>query len=468
MAGIGQGGPRAAAPRDQAVLEALGEELTGPVIDEALRATGRRSRRRRRLPAEAVVWLVVAMGLFPEPDIPGVWRQVCGTLRALWQGAGRGPPCKAAFAGARRRLGARPLRLLFRRTARPRADDRTPGAFYRGLRLMAIDALSLDAPDTPANRAAFGASSNRRGGTLVPGAYPRPALCVLEEVGTHGVCEALVRPFKGDEVAAGRALLKRVPPGSLVLWDRRYYARQVLHDAFARGVAFLGRVGSQAVFTPIRRLPDGSVLARIEPGRWKGIRVSAMEVRVISYTITDRRRPGHGARHRLVTSLLDPAAYPARELIGLYHQRWEIEISNDELKTHQLVTLRPTALRSQTPAGIVQEIYGLLLAYNAVRGLMHRAARAAPIDPRRLSFTHTLRVVRETVPHLRAAPPERLPALYHAMLRHIGARVLPPRANRLYPRVVKRKMSHYLKKRPHHRRLAQPRMLFADAVKVLK
>jgi hypothetical protein len=193
-----------------------------------------------------------------------------------------------------------------------------------------------------------------------------------------------------------------------------------------------------------------------------------MEVRVITYTITDRCRPGYRARHRLVTSLLDPAAYPAQELIELYHQRWEIEISNDELKTHLLTTLRPTALRSLTPAGVVQEIYGLLLAYNAVRGLMHRAAVAAPIDPRRLSFTHSLRVVRETIPHLRAAPPERLPTLYHAMLRHIGAVVLPPRANRLYPRVVKRKMSHYLKKRPHHRGLIQPSMLFAEAVKVLK
>jgi hypothetical protein len=242
----------------------------------------------------------------------------------------------------------------------------------------------------------------------------------------------------------------------------------MLHDALALGVEFLGRVGSQPVFTPIRCLPDGSVLARIKPGYWKGVHVPAMQVRVLTYTIADPRRPGYRARHRLVTSLPDPAAHPARELIELYHQRWEIEISNDEIKTQQLVTLRPTALRSLTPAGVVQEIYGLLLAHNAVRGLMHRAARAAPIDPRRLSFTHTLRVVREAIPHLRAAPPERLPALYHAMLRHIGALVLPPRANRLSPRVVKRKMSHYLKERPQHRCPAQPKMLFGEAVKILK
>jgi hypothetical protein len=197
MDGAGQGRPVGGAcawgASSEMALASLGEMIPPGWIDAALARTGKGGQRRRRLPAGAVVWLVIALGLFNEGDIPTVWRQIVGTLRVLL-GAGKGlsQPVKSAFAAARRRLGPRPLRLLFRATSGPIADASTPGAYYKGLRLMAIDAVSMEAPDTPANRRAFGASSNRgNDGRIVQGAYPRPTLCLLEEVGTH-------RPRGGD------------------------------------------------------------------------------------------------------------------------------------------------------------------------------------------------------------------------------------------------------------------------------
>jgi hypothetical protein len=164
--------------------------------------------------------------------------------------------------------------------------------------------------------------------------------------------------------------------------------------------------------------------------------------------------------------LLDATTYPAKELVVLYHQRWEIEIGNDELKTHQLH--RRVHLRSRTPCGILQEIYGLLLAYNAVRFLCHEAALSVDIDPRRLSFIHAVRVLRETAPLMRAAPASRLPILYAAMIRHIAQGRLPPREKRINPRVVKKKMSNFGKKRPEHYHPPQPQTPFPQSVVILK
>lgn len=458
MDGTGQGRPVgglcAWGVPSETALGALCQMIPPGWIESALARTGRQSQRVRRLPAAAVVWLMIALGLFSEGDIPTVWRQIVGTLRTLLDAAkGLHPPVKSAFAAARRRLGPRPLRLLFRATSGPIADRSTPGAYYKGLRLMAIDAVSMDAPDTPENRLAFGASSNRgNDGRIVEGAYPRPTLCMLEEAGTHMVCEALVRKFKCDEVAAGAALLRRVPPESLVLWDRRYYARSLVIRCMDLGVPFLGRVSSQPRFTRLRNLPDGSYLARIERDHTGQKNMPQMVVRVIVYTLDDPSRVGHAEIHRLVTTLMDDVKYPAVELVELYHQRWEIEISNDEVKTHQLAASRPTGLRSLTPAGILQEIYGLLLAYNAVRLLMHKAAQTENLDPRRLSFINAVRIIRDAAPIIQQAAPDRRPGLIAAVLAQIAQHVLPPRANRINPRVVKHKMSHFLIKRPEHLR----------------
>ena len=472
MKKIGQGRPQSAAEMgslsEALVLEALSRHMPPERLAEALVGTQRGRTRKRKLPAPAVLWLVIALGLWGDLDVPAVWRQVAGTLQTLCQvQAGRRPPGKSALCRARQRVGPRPLRRLLRCTAGPLATRQTPGAFYQGLRLMLLDGQKLLVPDTPANVAAFGKPSTRRYGEEVLGGYPQITTLRLVEAGTHVTVEAVLKPANAAEYPLAEALLQKAAPGDLVLWDRGYYGYSLLHAARTQGKHVLGRVPAQVIFERVRTFSDGSYLADIYPSTQdKRHRRHALRVRVLEYTFDDPDRSGHGERHRLVTTLLDARRYPALELITLYHQRWEIEIANDEIVTHLLA--RPVELRSRTPCGVVQEFYGLVLAHNAVRALMCEAAARVNIDPRQLSFLHAVRVIRETVPLLRAAATPQLPRLYSAMLDHLACGRLPPRDGRINPRVVKIKMSNFPKKRPEHCRPRQPRGTFQQSVVMLK
>jgi hypothetical protein len=474
MNDIGQGGPWAAMVgrrwSDSVVLEALSQFVGPATIRHVITATGKKSRRIRRLPASAVVWLVIAMAIYRPLDIASAWRQVVGTLHWLWlAGTLHQPPCPSAFSAARRRLGARPMRQLFCHTAAPIATDQTRGAFYHGMRLMAIDGVHFQIADTPNHTAAFGRPTTKRYGDHVDGGYPQVHAIGLMELGTHMVCETVLKPSKKNEYPLVRHLLKRAPQGSIVLWDKGFYGYQAVAHALDRQVHVLGRVKRSATFTRIKTLSDGSFLAKIYPTtKDKRHDTHGIVIRVIEYTFEDENRPGHGERHRLFTTLLDADQYPAPELVVLYHERWEFELGNDEVKTHQLTKDMPTHLRSKTPVGVVQEFYGLLIAYNAVRQLMHEAAGSVNIEPCKLSFIHAIRVLRETIPIMRAARIEQLPFLYRAMIHHIAAGRLPPRRDRINPRVVKIKMSNFAKKRPEHYNLPPPQKPFEQAVVILK
>ena len=457
-------------PKDRQFMEALARYIPPGLVKQVLQRTGRSSSRQRRLPAPSVVWLVIAIGLWGDRDIPALWRQVAGTLHDLLQAAGLGkpPPGKSALSKARSRLGARPLRQLFLAVSRPLARRTTRGAFYRGLRLMIIDGQKLLLPDTPANRKAFGKHTTRRSGRVVPAGYPQVHLMRLLEAGTHLTVELLVKPCKKHEYPLAGALVQKARPLlDLILWDRGFYGYSLLRQAIDTSRYVLGRVSSTVVFDVVQTLPDGSFLARIYPS-WQARRrgQDGRIVRVISYSFKDPNRPGHGQRHRLVTTLLDAREYPARELVVLYHQRWEIEIDNDEITTHQLN--RPVELRSGTPVNIVQEIYGIFLAHNAIRALMHEAALRVDMDPRTLSLIHAVRVIKDAIPLLRAASHNQLPRLYRGLLIQISRGLLPPRDGRINPRVVKIKMSNYKKKRPEHLGPPQPSVAFQEDIVILK
>lgn len=471
MSSIGQGRPSAPVrfcwPEESVLLEALTATIRPEQIAAVLAATGRTERRVRRLPAIAVVWLVICLGLWAQDNIPTIWRRLSGTLRALFAALDeRRPPVKSAFSQARERLGVAAMRQLFRQTARPIATEQTLGAFYQGMPIRALDGVHLDVPDTPANAAAFGRPSTTRHGESVAGGYPQVLVVYLCEAGTHAIQDLVIRPGNSNEKPPARYLLQQAAAGNLLLWDSGFYSYPLLAQAMDQRVHVLGPVPSNVVLKPIQRLSDDSYLAKIYPSAYARQKDhEGRIVRILEYTFDDPTRPGHGERHRLVTTLLDQKQCPARELICLYHQRWEIEIANDELKTHQLARL--VDLRSRTPQGVRQEIYGVLLAYNAVRALMHEAALTQQIDPRRLSFLDSLRVIRDAVADMRNARTEQLPVLHRGMLRLIAQCRLPPRDHRINPRVIKRKMSKWLKKRAQHYRPPQPNKPFNEAVVML-
>lgn len=233
-----------------------------------------------------------------------------------------------------------------------------------------------------------------------------------------------------------------------------------------RGAHVLSRLPASVKPKVVRRLADGSYLAYLRPIDYQRRKQGEhILVRVIEYTLTDPNLPGYGEVHRLVTTLLDPEAYPIMDLICAYHERWEVEITIDEIDTHQ--RLLPGPLRSLKPVGVIQELYGLLIAYYIIRALMHEAAQQAHLDPDRLSFVGAVRVLQKAVPEFQMTTPEQLPALYQRLLRDMARKRLPQRRLRSNPRVVKRKMSNFKLKRAEHRAWPQPTTCsFREAIEV--
>jgi hypothetical protein len=419
-------------------------------VQHVLSQTGRDRRNCPVLPLWLVVWLVIGMGLFARDSFRIIFKR----LRPFAPG---GTPQSNTISAARRALGLLPLRLLSRAVVKLLCGPDTPTAFYKGMRLMAIDGFILDLPDTPANERAFGRPKSGRSA----GAFPQARVLALCETGSHTFYRWLVKPCHRGEAKMAPHLLAQLEPDMLLTSDRNFLSYKAVTQVLSRGANLLARVRGGLIFEPIEELPDGSYLAKLyrtPADRKKG--KGGVVVRVIEYTLCDPARPTKEKTHRLLTSLLDAGAHPAVELVELYHERWEEELSIDELKTHQKE--RPT-LRSRTPLGVVQEIEALMLAHYAVRAVMFEAASEAGVAPRRLSFVGALKILRlrlAEAPKGRAA----VERWWQMLLLEVAEEQLPARRDRVNPRVIKKQISPWPKKRPHHRNPPRPTMPFRDSV----
>lgn len=367
------------------------------VVREVLRETGRQSQRERALPAHVLTYYVIALGLFRPQDTREVLRMLQEGLKEIFGGQREvRTASKAAISQARSRLGTEPMKRLYERVVGPVATQDSPGAFYREWRVVALDGFTLEVPDTEANRAAFARPESPSGGEA---AYPRLRGVGLVEVGTHVLFAAVLDSYQTGEITLARAVVPQLTPGMLCLADRSFPGYALWDQAVARGAHLVWRVREKIRFPVEEELPDGSYLSRFYPkwnrGKPQG---EGIRVRVIEYEVL-----GSEERVRLVTSILDGRAAPAVELAALYQERWEFETTLDEFKTH--LRGARTVLRSQTPELVKQEVYGILLAHFALRGLMHEAALQSGRDPDRISFTHTVNVVRRTLPRFAALPP---------------------------------------------------------------
>jgi hypothetical protein len=433
-------------------------------VRQALDDAGLPDQRRCQLTHEVICWVVLAMGILTDLPI----RQVFKHARRLR--AGEPTPHRSSLCVARRRLGIAPIRHLFGRLARPLAGPETPGAFYRGHRLVGVDATVYDVPDSKANAAAFARPSGGRRG---PGAFPQVRKVSLVELGTHVEFAFVARSIAHGEQSMVGGLVGHLTAGMLLLWDRNFFSYSLWRAVTARGGAILARVKGNLTLRPTRELADGSYLAKVYPSPLDrlGDR-GGVVVRVIRYTLDDPQRVGHGEVHVLITTLLDAATYPARELILLYHERWEQELVYDEQKVHQdppRVT-KPAHLRSETPAGVIQELYALSLGHFVARALMFEAAAEAGLDTDRLSFTGCLQILRCRLPECDSSTPGRFTEWYRALLWEMQREGTDDevRRNRINPRVVKQKMKRFKKKRPEHRRVPPLKKTFAEAVVMLR
>jgi hypothetical protein len=372
-------------------------------VHAVLRETGRTSERLRELPAHVLVYYVIALGLFRPVNTQEVLRVLQEGLREILKTRKReNPRQKVKTAGApaisqaRKRLGVEPLQRLYEQVVQPIATEKTQGACYRQWHLVAMDGFTLEVPDTEANRVAFSLPASPAGGES---AYPRIRGVGLVEVGTHVLFGVALGSYAVGEITLAGQVVPYLRKGMLCLADRYFPGYPLWKQATGTGADLVWRVRDKVHLPVEERYPDGSWLSRLRPGReQKAAGEEPIPVRVIEYRVR-----GKAETIRIITSILDWRTAPADELAALYHERWEFETALDEFKTH--LRGARTVLRSQTPELVKQEVYGILLAHFALRGLMHQAALRGGRDPDRVSFTHTVNVVRRTLPRFAAISP---------------------------------------------------------------
>lgn len=332
-------------------------------------------------PAIVAVYHTVALSRYPEASYEEVFAAIAQGL--AWAARSREPTriSKVSISNAPAKIGPEPLQDLIREVCQPLAQERThPEAFFRGLRLVAIDGSNFELADTPDNVAAFGRPGSRTG---VAG-YPQAQCAVLVECTTHVIIGANLGAYRASEWAVCEPLMQRLSAGMLCLADRGFDGYTHWAAARATGAQLLWRCAANRLLPPQKHLPDGSYLSTIVPTRVCKAQAfeQAIPVRVIEYALPGV--PDAQPRYRLLTTLLDPDAAPALELAVLYHRRWQVEEVFDELKTHLLKSRR--VLRSKTAELVRQEFCGWVLAHYAVRWLLHEGATRHRIPHAELSF----------------------------------------------------------------------------------
>lgn len=445
-------------------VDALNQVVPIEIVKEVLVAANVMEERERKLNMVVTVFIVIGLGLFEHLAVGKVLKKLSKGLRYIWpdpayQVAKASAICYRRKQLGVRQLGVRPMVTLFHRVCRPLATADTPGAFLWGYRLMAIDGTTEEVADTPENAAAFGRQNSGRGES----AYPQMRGVYLAECGTHAIVDAGFWALKTGERTGGLRMLRSLTAGMLVLWDRGFHDYDMVVGARQRGSHVLSRLPAHVKPLPICTLPDGSYLAYLRPSAYKRRQQGArLLVRILTYTIKDPALPGYGETHRLLTTLLSHQRYPALDLVCAYHERWEIELIIDEIDTHQRLTQRP--LLRKGPRSVLQEAYGLLIAHFIIRFFMHQAALVARIDPDRLSFSAALELVRDAIDEFQMTAHEQLHLLRQRLLRDIAAVTLPLRRLRSNPRVVKRKMSKFLRKSPEQHFSYSTNIPFREAI----
>jgi hypothetical protein len=429
---------------DQVSLGVLVNAVPRDAVDEAVAVCGVREKRSdAKLPAHVITYLTLALSLFPDDDYEEVATRVTGSLDrwGCWNAAWSAPTA-SAISQARKRLGRTVFPELFERTCGPVAGPAGPaapagalgtarGSFLRRWRLLAIDGFELDLPDSKENAAEFGyaGSGDNRS------AFPKARVVALAECGTHAFVAAEVDAYSVGERTLAQRLYPRLRVDELLTADRGFYSWQAWDTAAATGAALLWRAPTQLELPVVRVLPDGTYLTALIAPSVRGVRrgrlladaragqdltdINAVPdaydqrglpvihlARVIEYDVPDRVGNGTGELIVLLTTILDPTGSDgarADELAAAYHQRWEEETANDQLKTHLRGPGR--VLRSRLPDLVVQEIWAYLIVHHAISALTAKASAAADLDPDSISFTKALRMIRRTATGTADIPP---------------------------------------------------------------
>ncbi|USY19956.1 IS4 family transposase [Nocardiopsis exhalans] len=402
-------------------LGELTRYLPFDLIDAVLEHTRTQQQRLRALPSRVGVYFVLALNLFPHLGYARVW----DTLVAGLQSLPLPRPSQAALVHLRRRLGPTPFKTLFQTLAAPLAQPTTPGTRYRHWRTVAFDAChSIKAPDSARNLTWLRKICYQQGTE----GYPRLQITALCETGTRSLLGATLTRAPSGEPDQARTLLDRLTPQMLVLADQAYQGNTFLGEVADTGAQLLIRLREHRRPRVETLLPDGSYLTHLD----------GLKLRIVQARITATTQDGTQVRgvYRLATTLLDHRTDPARQLLALYHERWEVESAFYSLR-HTLLHRR--VLRSQDPAGLEQEVWALLVLYQALRMPMVEAVESRPgTHADRAAFTTALNTARcQVITAQQVLPDQDAPGRGGGIVQAVRENLLPARRARISARKLK-------------------------------
>jgi hypothetical protein len=395
------------------------------------------------------VWLVVLLALFRRHSYVNLLEMLAGGRWGDAHWSDRAPPCSSALSKARDRVGVDPLAQLYRRSASVWTES-AGSRWFHGRRVTAIDGFTLKTWDSDENRSYFGVPGASRGTS----AFPQVRVVGCIDIGTRVMEAVRFGRYATGELTLADGMRPDLQPGSLVLLDRNFASYAFLWDLHEQGIDFVVRVRSNMKCEVIRERQAGDAIVRVTlPRMLRAQRPDLPKEWVLREVKTTTRE---GETMRLFTTLIDPSV-GAHEIGELYLRRWAEETAIDEIKTHlgcAATVNHPLVLRSRRPERVAQEIYGLLIGYNAVRRIMADAADAAreqkPVSPLRVSFVAALERIREAVRDMMRLPPCRLGERYETLLEAVVRNRVPERPGRSFPRAVRIKMSTYALNRRRH------------------
>lgn len=406
----------------------LGQHLPYEWIKRAVAYTGKASIRQRRLPAEQVVWLVIALALYRHQSISEVVDDLDLALPDL-----QAPfVSKSAVAQARQRLGSAPLKALFELSAQAWVEQDSKQYRFKGLNLFAMDGTTLKTADTPEHRAHFGAQ-------VYPGntisSYPQVRGVTLTAVPTHLIRSATFGPYGINEMLYAKELLGSIPNDSLTVLDKGFLSAEILCGLTSVGTNrhFIIPAKANTKWQMIDGTSDDAVVVmRVSPQARKKCPGLPEVWQARAITILDQ-----SARKRvLLTSLFDRKRYTAADIAACYTRRWQIETSYRELK--QTMMGAALTLRSRTVEGVYQEIWGALTAYNLVRLEIAKAALAVKCEPTEISFIRAFHVIQYELHWAAVTRAQgKLPALLQRLRQRLVVLLKEERPDRKFDRAVK-------------------------------
>lgn len=422
-------------------VEVFASILQPKWITDALESACRQTQRERKLPAAFTVWLVIAMGFYRNLSIQNILNRLGNVfgVGSLWDGGEE--PTSTSTTESRDRVGVGPLKLLAEKFRQWILETHREAMSWKGMLLVALDGTTLKVPDSPENRRRFGLPGSNRGRA----AFPQMRALFLVSAKLRFILGAIFAPYGRAEIRLALRMLADIPKGALVLLDRNFNAWQFLLGLRDSGQHFLIRAKDNMKGVTLAVLGAGDRLVEMKIPRALRRRLPSLPKTVVVREITARIQ---GKPFRFFTSLLEPSTYRTVELAMLYAERWQEEIALDEIKTHQCgatTVNRPVIFRSKTSRRVLQEAYGLVIAYNLVRSLMTKAALQHQVPPLRISFIDSLERIRSAALLMAAAPTQHLPVIFDDLIQSI-AQCLVPLRRRENPREVCIKMSGYPKK----------------------